>query len=60
MMSFSDDRPVDIIYTFNTTSGYVDDILSISNVYFDNMVSQIYPTLQLNQANDTFDTEATF
>ena len=27
----------------NTTSRYLDDILNINNVYFDNMVSQIYP-----------------
>ena len=38
----------------------MDDILKINNVYFDNMVSQIYPSeLQLNKAN-TSDTEATF
>ena len=39
---------------------YLDDILNINNVYFDNMVRQIYPSeLQLNKAN-TSDTEATF
>ena len=39
---------------------YLDDILNINNVYFDNTVSQIYPSeLQLNIAN-TSDTEATF
>ena len=39
---------------------YLDDILNINNVYFDNMVSQIYPSeLQLNKAN-TSDTEAAF
>ena len=38
----------------------MDDILNIYNVYFDNMVSQIYPLeLQLNKAN-TSDTDATF
>ena len=42
------------------TSRYLDDILNINNVYFDNMVSQIYPSeLQLNKAN-TSDTEAAF
>ena len=42
------------------TSRYLDDILNTNNVYFDNMVSQIYPSeLQLNKAN-TFDTEAAF
>ena len=36
------------------------DILNINNVYFDNMVSQIYHSeLQLNKAN-TSDTEAAF
>ena len=48
------------IDAFNTTSRYLDDILNINNVYFDNMVSQIYPLeLQLNKAN-TSDTEAAF
>ena len=38
----------------------MDDILNINNVYFDNMVSQIYPPeLQLNKAN-TSDTEAAY
>ena len=38
----------------------MDDILNINNVYFDNMVSQIYPSeLQLNKAN-TSDTKAAF
>ena len=38
----------------------MDDILNINKVYFDNMVSQIYPSeLQLSKAN-TSDTEATF
>ena len=38
----------------------MDNILKINNSYFDNMVSQIYPSeLQLNKAN-TSDTEATF
>ena len=37
-----------------------DDILNINNVYFDNMVGQIYPSeLQLNKANAS-DTEAAF
>ena len=43
MMSLSDD---------NTTSSYLDGILNINNVNFDNMESQIYPSeLQLNKAN---------
>ena len=60
MMSLSDDKQADVIGAFNTTYRYVDDILSIYNVFFDNMVSQIYTSeLKLNKAN-TFDTEAIF
>ena len=59
-MSLSDDTQADVIDAFNTTSRYLDNILNINNVYFDNMVSQIYPSeLQLNNAN-TSDTEAAF
>ena len=51
MTSLSDDKQADIIHAFNTTSRYLDDILNIYNVYFDNMVSQIYASeLQLNKA----------
>ena len=60
MMCLSDDKRADVIDAFNTASRYLDDILKINNVYFDNMVSQIYPSeLQLNKAN-TSDKEATF
>ena len=60
MMSLSDDMQADVIDAFNTTSRYLDDILNINNIYFDNMVSQIYPSeLQLNEAN-TFHNEAAF
>ena len=44
MMSLSDDKQADIIIRC------LDDILSIYNVYFDNTVSQIYPSeLQLKK-----------
>ena len=60
MMSLSDHKQADVIDAFYTTSRYLDDILNINNVYFDNMVSQIYHSeLQLDTAN-TFDTEAAF
>ena len=60
MMSLSDVKPTDVIDAFNTTSRYLDDILNINNVYFDNMVSQIYSSeLQLNKAN-TADKQAAF
>ena len=60
MMSLSDDKQVNTVDAVNTTSRYLDGILNIDNVYFDNMESQIYPSeLQLNKAN-TSDTEAKF
>ena len=60
MMSLSDDKQADIIDAFKTTSRYLDDILDINNMYFDPMVSHIYPSkLQRNKAN-TSDTKATF
>ena len=60
MMSLSDDKQADVIDAFNTTSRYFDYILNINNVYFDNMVSQIYPSeLIVNKAN-TSDTEGAF
>ena len=50
----------DIIEAFNSTSRYLDDLLNIDNIYFDQMVDLIYPTeLQLNRANSS-DTEAPF
>ena len=60
MVSLSDANQADIITAFNTTSIYLDDLLNIYNVYFDNMVSRIYPSeLKLNKVN-TSDTEAAF
>ena len=41
MMSLSDDKQADVIDAFNTTFRYLDNILTINNVYFYNMVSQI-------------------
>ena len=60
MTCLSGDKQADIIDAFNTTSRYLDNISNIFNVYFDNMVSQIYPLeLKLNKAY-TSDTEAAF
>ena len=60
MMFLSDDTQADVIDAFNTTSRYLYDILNIKNVYFENMVSQIYSSeLQLNKAN-TSDTKTAF
>ena len=43
MMSFSDEKQIDIIDAFNTTSRYFDNISNINNVHLNNMISQIYP-----------------
>ena len=57
MMSLFDDKQADVIDAFNTTTRYLGGILNINYVYFDNMVSQVYPSeLQLNIVN----TEAAF
>ena len=63
MMSLSDDKQADVIDAFSTTSRYLDDILNNNNVYFDNVVFQIYPSeLQRNKVKiynkrDDFDFE---
>ena len=60
MMSLPDDKQADIIDAFHTTSRYLDDILNIDHVYFDTMISQMYPSeLQLNKAY-TSDTDSAF
>ena len=48
MMSLSDDQQAYIIQGFNTTSRYLDDILSIHNTLFDDKLIQMYSSeLQL-------------
>ena len=60
MKSLSRENQADIIEASNSTSRYLDDLLNIDNIYFDQMVDRIYPTeLQLNRANSS-DTEAPF
>ena len=60
MNSLSRKNQADIIEAFNSTSRYLDDLLNINNIYFDQTVDPIYPTeLQLNRANSS-DTEAPF
>ena len=60
MLSLSDNNQADIIEAFNSTSRYLDALLNIDNPYFEQMVSQIYPTeLQLNKTNFS-DTEVPF
>ena len=58
--SLSRENQADIIEAFNSTSRYLDDLLNIDNIYFDQMVDRIYPTeLQLNRATSS-DTETPF
>ena len=60
MKSLSRENQTDIIEAFNSTTRYLDDLLNIVNIYFDQMVDRIYPTeLQLNRANPSH-TEAPF
>ena len=60
MKSLSRENQADIVEAFNSTSRYLDDLLNIDNIYFDQMVDRIYLTeLQLNRANSS-DTEAPF
>ena len=60
MKSLSRENQADIIEAFNSTSRYLDDLLNIDHIYFDQMVDRVYPTeLQLNRAIFS-DTEALF
>ena len=60
MLSLSDNNKTDVVEAFYSTSRYLDDLLNVDNTFFEQMVSQIYPSvLQLNKAN-SFDTEAPF
>ena len=60
MKFLSRENQADIIEAFNSTSRYLDDLLNIDNIYFDQIVDLIYPTeLQLNKANSS-NTEAPF
>ena len=44
MLSLSEDNQSDVIEAFNSTSRYLDDLLSIDNNFFDSMVNRIYPS----------------
>ena len=60
MKSLTKEKRYDLIYAFNSTSRYLDDLLNIDNIHFEHMVHRIYPAeLQLNKANAS-DTEAAF
>ena len=52
MKSLSRENQADIIEAFN--SRYLDDLLNIDNIHFDQMVDCIYPTeLRLNKINSS-------
>ena len=53
MLSLSGDKDAKVIEAFNSTPGHVDDLLNIDNTYFDGMVNQIYPELQLTKADSS-------
>ena len=60
MKSLSPENQADIIEAFNSTSRYIDDLLNIDNIFFEQMVNRIYPAeRQLNKTNSS-DTEAPF
>ena len=60
MLSLSDNNQADVIEAFNSTLRSLDDLLNSDNPYFEQVVSQKYPTeLQLNETNSS-DTEAFF
>ena len=60
MKSYLRDNQAGTIEAFNFTSRYLDDLLNMDNVQFEQMVDQIYPAeLQLDKANSS-DTEMPF
>ena len=60
MKSLSRGNQSDIIEAFNSTSRYLDNLLTIDTIYFEQIVNRIYPAeLQLNKANSS-DTEVYF
>ena len=60
MKSLTKEKRYVMIDAFNSTSRYLDDLLNIDNIHFEQMVNRIYPNeLQLNKANASH-TEASF
>jgi hypothetical protein len=52
MLSLSENTKQDVVLAFKNTFRYLDDIFNLDNSYFDQMVSNIYPTeLQLNKTS---------
>ena len=60
MKSLSPENQSDIIEFFNSIFGYIDELVNIDNIYFEQIVNMIYlAELQLNKANSS-DTEVPF
>ena len=60
MKSLIKEKRYDILDAFNSTSRYLDDLLNINNIHFEQMIHRIYPAeLQRNKVNAS-DTEAAF
>ena len=60
MLSLSGNNQADVVVSFNSTLRYLDELLNIDDLYFAQIVSQMYPTeLQSIKANPS-DTEAPF
>ena len=56
--SLSPENQADIIEAFNSTSRYLDDLLNIDSIYFEQMVNRLYSAEpQLNEV-DSSDIEA--
>ena len=52
MISLSEEKQSEVIEAFSSTSRYLDDLLSIDNNYFNDLIDQISPSgLQLDRAN---------
>ena len=60
MKCLTKEKRYDMIDAFNSTSRYLDDLLNIDNIHFEQLVHRIYPAkLQLNKVNAS-ETEAAF
>ena len=52
MKSLSREKQTDIIEAFNSTSRYLDGVLNIDNIHFEQMFDRIYPAeFQLSKTN---------
>ena len=60
LTNMTKEKRYDMLDTFNSTSRYLDDLLNIDDIHFEQMVHRIYPAeLQLDKSNAS-DTEAAF